>query len=145
MQKIRWGLLSTARINRRVIPAIRQSERGDLVAVASRTQDAVDSYAAEWDIPQTFDSYIHRIGRTEIGGRYLIMSKISVSEAKVIFERVGLEIPFEGDKKTTKFVLGKGNFGTIKVAFDEIENTYVASKGVKGSENIKESTLQVDK
>ena len=29
MTKIRWGLLSTANINRRLIPAIRASKRGD--------------------------------------------------------------------------------------------------------------------
>lgn len=71
MQKIRWGLLSTARINRRVIPAIRQSERGDLVAVASRTQDAVASYAAEWDIPQTFDSYQAMLDSDAIDAVYI--------------------------------------------------------------------------
>ena len=57
MNKIRWGLLSTAHINRRLIPAIRASERGELVAVASRSQDQADAYAAEWDIPQAFASY----------------------------------------------------------------------------------------
>lgn len=57
MNKIRWGLLSTANINRRVIPAIRQSPRGELVAVASRSQESADSYAQHWDIPQTFASY----------------------------------------------------------------------------------------
>lgn len=57
MNKIRWGLLSTANINRRVIPAIRASQRGELVAVASRTQKSADAYAAKWEIPQAFDSY----------------------------------------------------------------------------------------
>ena len=36
--KIRWGIVSTANINRRVIPAIRQSSRGELVAVSGVTQ-----------------------------------------------------------------------------------------------------------
>ncbi|MEM7330596.1 MAG: Gfo/Idh/MocA family oxidoreductase [Chloroflexota bacterium] len=57
MKTIRWGLLSTANINRRVIPAIRQSARGELVAVASRSEDSAVTYAKEWDIPQTFASY----------------------------------------------------------------------------------------
>jgi xylose dehydrogenase (NAD/NADP) len=57
MDKVRWGLLSTARINRRVIPAVRGSSRGTLVAVASRSQAAADAYAAEWEIPQAFGSY----------------------------------------------------------------------------------------
>lgn len=57
MTKIRWGLLSTANINRRVIPAIRASQRGELVAVASRNQESADAYAKKWEIPQAFDSY----------------------------------------------------------------------------------------
>lgn len=57
MNKVRWGLLSTANINKRLIPPIRASERGELVAVASRTQAAADAYAAEWGIPRAFGSY----------------------------------------------------------------------------------------
>ena len=57
MKKVRWGLLSTANINRRLIPAIRASERGELTAVASRSKEKVEAYAREWEIPQTFDSY----------------------------------------------------------------------------------------
>ena len=57
MNKVRWGLLSTANINRRLIPAIRASQRGELTAVASRRQEPAAAYAAEWDIPQAFGSY----------------------------------------------------------------------------------------
>lgn len=57
MKKIRWGLLSTANINKAVIPAIRQSARGGLVAVASRSAERAASYAVEWEIPQSFGSY----------------------------------------------------------------------------------------
>ena len=57
MAKIRWGLLSTANINRRLIPAIRASRRGELAAVASRDKARVDAYAAQWEIPQAFASY----------------------------------------------------------------------------------------
>ena len=66
MTKVRWGLLSTANINKRLIPAIRASERGELVAVASRRQDAADAYAAEWGIPRAKMSVIpngHRTSR----------------------------------------------------------------------------------
>ena len=57
MESVRWGLLSTAGINRRVIPAIRASKRGQLTAVASRSQAGADAYAQEWDIPHSFGSY----------------------------------------------------------------------------------------
>ena len=41
-KKVRWGLLSTANINKAVIPAFRQSPRGELVAVASRSQESAE-------------------------------------------------------------------------------------------------------
>ena len=54
---LNWGLLSTARINQRLIPAIRAAERVELVAVASRVQARADAYAAEWGIPRAHGSY----------------------------------------------------------------------------------------
>ena len=38
MKNVCWGLLSTANINRKLISAIRESSRGELIAVASRSQ-----------------------------------------------------------------------------------------------------------
>jgi D-xylose 1-dehydrogenase (NADP+, D-xylono-1,5-lactone-forming) len=57
MKKVRWGLLSTANINRKLIPAIRATQEGELTAVASRSLASAEAYAAEWDIPQAFGSY----------------------------------------------------------------------------------------
>lgn len=57
MKKLRWGLLSTARINRRLIPVIRASQHGELLAVASRELASARPYASQWEIPQAFGSY----------------------------------------------------------------------------------------
>src|SRR5258708_33447717 len=57
MSRLRWGLLSTARINRLIIPAIRQSARSQVTTVASRTLDRAQAYAAEWTIPRALGSY----------------------------------------------------------------------------------------
>jgi len=57
MTSVRWGLLSTARINKQLIPAIRTSKRGELVAVASRDQKIAEDYADKWNIPNAFGSY----------------------------------------------------------------------------------------
>ena len=54
---LRWGLLSTARINRALIPPLRASPRNELAAVASRSQAAADAYAQEWGIPRALGSY----------------------------------------------------------------------------------------
>ena len=54
---LNWGLLSTARINRALIPALRASKRSHLLAVASRSADSADAYAREWRIPRAHHSY----------------------------------------------------------------------------------------
>ena len=54
---LRWGLLSTARINRRLIPAIRAAEGAELVAVASRDRARAEAYARQWGIPRAWGDY----------------------------------------------------------------------------------------
>jgi xylose dehydrogenase (NAD/NADP) len=54
---LRWGLLGTARINRRVIPAILASPRSTIAAVGSRDAARAAAYAREWAIPASYASY----------------------------------------------------------------------------------------
>jgi predicted dehydrogenase len=54
---LRWGLLSTARINRNLIPAMRATGRGIVSAVASRNAATAGAYASEWQIPNALGSY----------------------------------------------------------------------------------------
>ena len=57
MDRVRWGLMSTARINNQIIPAIRNSSCGQLVAVASRRKMKARRYAREKQIPMAFGNY----------------------------------------------------------------------------------------
>ena len=57
MAKVRWGLISTAHINNQLIPIIQNSPRGELAAVASRSEETSKAYASQWGIPQAFGSY----------------------------------------------------------------------------------------
>ncbi len=52
-----WGIISTADINRKVIPGAKASPKVDLVAVASRNQKRADAYAKEWGIEVAYGSY----------------------------------------------------------------------------------------
>lgn len=71
MKHVRWGLLSTARINRRVIPAIRASRRSVLAAVASRTLETAQAYAETWEIPHAFGSYQEMLDSGKIDAVYI--------------------------------------------------------------------------
>ena len=54
---VKWGILSTANINRNVIPAAHASPKVQLVAVASRDQARADDYAKRWEIERAYPSY----------------------------------------------------------------------------------------
>ena len=68
---LRWGLLSTARINRLIIPAIRASARSEVTTVASRTSERGEAYAAEWKIPRVLGSYQALVDDPEIDVIYI--------------------------------------------------------------------------
>ena len=68
---INWGLLSTARINRSVIPALRASKRSNLLAVASRSQESANEFASKWKIPRTHSSYEALLADPEIDVIYI--------------------------------------------------------------------------
>ncbi len=54
---LRWGLLSTAKINQSLIEPLRGATRSELAAVASRDLSKATAYAAEWAIPTVYGSY----------------------------------------------------------------------------------------
>ncbi len=55
--KVRWGILSTARIGRRVIPAIQASRNGEVAAVASRSLERAQAWASAHGVPRAYGSY----------------------------------------------------------------------------------------
>jgi xylose dehydrogenase (NAD/NADP) len=57
MQVVRFGILSTAHINRLVIPGLHASAKAELVAVASREQRRAEEYARQWEIKRAYGSY----------------------------------------------------------------------------------------
>ena len=68
---VKWGIVSTADINRKVIPGAQASEKVDLVGVASRTQERAEAYAQEWGIPQAYGSYDALLADPEIEAVYI--------------------------------------------------------------------------
>ena len=58
MQKLRWGILSTAKIGtQKVIPAMQRGERTSVVAIASRDLARAQAAARELDIETAHGSY----------------------------------------------------------------------------------------
>ncbi len=58
MDKVRWGILSTARIGtEKVIPAMQQGEFTEVTAISSRNLDSAQAAAAQLGIPTSYQSY----------------------------------------------------------------------------------------
>ena len=71
MPKLRWGVLSSAKIGRtKVIPAIQTSLHGEVVAIASRTQASADQTAKELGIERAYASYEELLADPDIDAIY---------------------------------------------------------------------------
>jgi predicted dehydrogenase len=71
MSRLRWGLLSTARINERIIDAVHRSDRSELVAVASRDAQRAKAYAECHDIPSSYGTYEELANSSEVDAVYI--------------------------------------------------------------------------
>ena len=70
-QTVRWGLVSTARINERLIRPCRGAQRSELLAVASRNEQKARAYAREWDIPRAYGSYQQMLDDSDVDAVYI--------------------------------------------------------------------------
>ncbi len=68
---VKWGIISTADINRKVIPGAHFSPKVDLIAVASREQSRADEYAKQWEIERAYGSYDALLADPEIEAVYI--------------------------------------------------------------------------
>ena len=55
--ELRYGILSTSSIAPRFIAAVRESGKGEIVALSSRTLEKAQNKASEWDIPTAYGSH----------------------------------------------------------------------------------------
>lgn len=70
-QKIRWGVISTARIGKKtVVPAIQKAHNCEVVAVASRSLDKAQEYANDLGIAKAYGSYEEMLDSGEIDAVY---------------------------------------------------------------------------
>ena len=70
--RIRWGILSTAKIAETAfVPSLRQTQRGELVAVASRDGARAQEFARRHNIRHTFGSYDEMLASDNIDAVYI--------------------------------------------------------------------------
>jgi predicted dehydrogenase len=98
---LRWGLLSTARINRSLIPPLRASSRNTLIAVASRDGAKGREYAKEWTIEKVFDSYEAMLASPDIDAVYISLPNKLHAEWTIKAANAGKHVLCEKPLATT--------------------------------------------
>jgi D-xylose 1-dehydrogenase (NADP+, D-xylono-1,5-lactone-forming) len=68
---MRLGIVSTADINRKVIPGAQASEKIELVAVASRDEARAEEYARTWGIERAYGSYEAMLEDPDVDAVYI--------------------------------------------------------------------------
>ena len=70
-EPLRWGVLSTARINELVLAGARSSEQVEVIAVASRDGATAEAYAREHGIERAYGSYDALLADREVEAVYI--------------------------------------------------------------------------
>jgi len=67
---VRWGVLSTANINRKVVPATQAAARCEVVAIGSRDRSTAEAAASELGIARAYGSYEEVLADPEVDAVY---------------------------------------------------------------------------
>lgn len=68
---VKWGIISTAHINRKFIAGARQSSALEILAVASRQRDSAERYAADNSIERAYGGYDALLADPDIDAVYI--------------------------------------------------------------------------
>ena len=93
MTALRWGVLSTATIARtKVIPGLRRSERGEVVAIASRDAGLAERVASQLDIPTAHGSYDALLADQSVDAVYIPLPNHLHAEWTIAAVRAGKHV-----------------------------------------------------
>jgi len=70
-ERVRWGILGTGDINRKLLRGARQSTEVEVVAVASRDAERAAAFASEHGIPRSFGTYEAMLADSDVDAVYL--------------------------------------------------------------------------
>jgi D-xylose 1-dehydrogenase (NADP+, D-xylono-1,5-lactone-forming) len=112
---VKWGILSTADINRKVIPGLQDSQKTELVAVASRDQKRAEEYAREWEIGRAYGSYDALLDDADVEAVYISLPNTLHCEWSIRAVEAGKHVLCE--KPMSRHV------GDVEAAFDAAERS----------------------
>jgi len=98
MEKIKYGIVSTAQVVPRFIEGVRLSGTGEVVAISSRTFEAAQKFATDYGIAKAYGSHDARDGDAEVDVIYIATYNkghfLEAEKALLAGKHVLLEKPF---------------------------------------------------
>ena len=91
-QHVRWGILSTANIGKKVGRAIQNSSNAELIAIASRTEERATSWAEKNDVPIAYGSYEDLLSDDTIDAVYIPLPPSMHAEWTIRAAEVGKHV-----------------------------------------------------
>ena len=142
MKKIGWGILGAARVNERLMPAIAQSEQGELISIGSRRPGASKECLLKHlpryeDKVSCFDGFDQVINHEKVDAIYIPLANEEHTEVDLKAIRAGkhvlIEKPMAINSEEVKILIEEASKKNIKIMegfmyafhpqFDRIINT----------------------
>jgi predicted dehydrogenase len=101
MSTLRWGVLSTAAIGRKVIPGLQHADRCEVVAIASRDGQRADEMAATFGIPTAHPSYEALLADPSVDAVYIPLPNHLHAEWTIRAAEAGKHVLCEKPMATT--------------------------------------------
>ena len=112
---VKWGILSTADINKRLIPGAQESDEVELLAVGSRDLARAQEFGRKWGIPRAYGSYEALLADPDIEAVYIPLPNTMHSEWSIRALEAGKHVLCE--KPMSRHRAG------VEAAFDASERT----------------------
>ena len=142
MKKIRWGILGAARVNERLMPAIVQSDLGELIAIGSRrlgaSRECLLKHLPKYeDKVSCFDGFDQVINHEKVDAIYIPLANEEHTDVALKAIRAGkhvlIEKPMAIKSEEVKILIREASKNNVKIMegfmyafhpqFDRIINT----------------------
>jgi predicted dehydrogenase len=112
---VNWGILSTAHINRLLIPGVQESPEAEVIAVGSRELARAQEFASRWGIERSYGSYEEVLSDPDVDAVYIPLPNTMHCEWSIRAMEAGKHVLCEKPLSS--------HLGEVEAAFDVSERT----------------------
>ncbi len=116
---VKWGILGTANISKRLAPAIKNSKNGKLQAIASRNSEKAKKFSKEFGIPTNYGDYDKLLEDEQVDAIYIPLPNHLHKEWTLKAVKQGKHVlcekPFALTEKEAKEMFKAGEESNVKI------------------------------